>query len=120
VQSVHAALSTLRRPWALVICTRKSEVLHRDEEIGSIKQTHLEMPADFSTKEIRANWTTIGLGFGMVLEYALIESQAPPWSGFIFFALVAGLVQRLLRWDWRFVRTLAEKILPAAKTNPTD
>jgi hypothetical protein len=72
------------------------------------------------TKEIRANWTTIGLGFGMALEYALIESQAPQWSGFIFFTLVAGLVQWLLRWDWRFVRTLAEKFLAAAKTKPAD
>jgi hypothetical protein len=72
------------------------------------------------TKEIRANWTTIGLGFGMVLEYALIESQAPPWSGLVFFALVAGLFQWLLRWDWRHVQTLVEKILPAAKTKPAD
>jgi hypothetical protein len=68
------------------------------------------------TKEIRANWATIGLGFGMVLEYALIESQAPPWSGLVFFALVAGLTQWLLRWNWRHVRTLAVKFLPIAKT----
>ena len=68
------------------------------------------------TKEIRANWATIGLGFGMVLEYALIESQAPPWSGFVFFVLMVGLVQWLLRWDWRHVRTLAKKFLPTAKT----
>ncbi len=68
------------------------------------------------TKEIRAIWTTIGLGFGMVLEYALIESEAPPWSGLVFFVLVAGLVQWLLRRDWKFVRTLAEKVLSASKT----
>ena len=72
------------------------------------------------TKEIRANWATIGLGFGMVLEYALIESQAPQWSGLVFFALVAGLTQWLLRWNWRFVRTLAEKFLPTAKNKPAD
>jgi hypothetical protein len=72
------------------------------------------------TKEIRASWATIGLGFGMVLEYALIESQAPPWSGLVFFALVAGLTQWLLRWNWRFARTLAEKFVPAAKTKPAD
>jgi hypothetical protein len=68
------------------------------------------------SKEIRATWTTIGLGFGMVLEYALIESEAPPWSGFVFFVLVAGLVQWLLRRDWKFVRKLAEKVLSASKT----
>ena len=72
------------------------------------------------TKEIRANWATIGLGFGMVLEYSLIESQAPLWSGLVFFALVASLTQWLLRWNWRFVRTLAEKFFPAAKTKPAD
>jgi hypothetical protein len=72
------------------------------------------------TKEIRANWATIGLGFGMVLEYALIASQAPQWSGLVFFAFVAGLMQWLLRWNWRHVRTLAEKFLPAAKTKPAD
>ena len=70
------------------------------------------------TKEIRANWATTGLGFGMVLEYALIESQGPPWSGFVFFVLIVGLVQWLLRWDWKRVRTLAKKILPATKTKP--
>ena len=72
------------------------------------------------TKEIRANWATIGLGFGMVLEYSLIESQAPPWSGLVFFALVAGLTQWLLRWNWCHVRTLAEKFLPAAKKEPAE
>jgi hypothetical protein len=89
---------------------------------GDIQSSHAINSDLFKllTKEIRANWTTIGLGFGMVLEYALIESQAPPWSGLVFFALVAGLVQWLLRWDWRHVRTLAEKILPAAKTKPAD
>jgi hypothetical protein len=72
------------------------------------------------TKEIRANWATIGLGFGIALEYALIESQAPPWSGLVFFALVAGITQWLLRQNWRFVRTLAKRFLPAAETKPAD
>jgi hypothetical protein len=72
------------------------------------------------TKEIRANWATIGLGFGMVLEYSLIESQAPPWSGLIFFALVAGLTHWLLRWKWRFAQILAEKFVPAMKTKTAD
>jgi hypothetical protein len=56
----------------------------------------------------------------MVLEYALIESQAPPWSGLVFFALVAGLTQWLLRWNWRFVRRWAAKFVPAVKTKPAD
>jgi hypothetical protein len=87
--------------------------IHSSHVINSDLFKHL-------TKDIRANWATIGLGFGMVLEYALIESQAPPWSGLVFFALVAGLTQWLLRWNWRFVRTLAENFLPAAKAKPAD
>jgi hypothetical protein len=88
-------------------------------EVKDIHETTLEIVKHL-TKEIRANWATIGLGFGMVLEYALIESQAPQWSGFVFFALVAGLVHWLLRWDWRFVRKLAKKIMPAPKIKPAD
>jgi hypothetical protein len=84
------------------------------------QSSHISNSALFKhlTKEIRANWATTGLGFGMVLEYALVESQAPPWSGFVFFVLIVGLVQWLLRWDWRHVRTLAEKILPTTITKP--
>jgi hypothetical protein len=96
---------------------------HRMEKMIADTQSSHVINSDLFkhlTKEIRANWTTIGLGFGMVLEYALIESQSPPWSGFVFFALVVGLVQWLLRWDWRHVRTLAEKFLPAAKIKPAD
>ncbi|MCE0497977.1 MAG: hypothetical protein LV481_08545 [Methylacidiphilales bacterium] len=51
VQALHAALNTLKRPWGLIICSRRSEVLHREEELGKIKQTQLEMPADFSREE---------------------------------------------------------------------
>jgi hypothetical protein len=90
-----------------------AEDMHSSHTINTELFKHL-------TKEIRASWATIGLGFGMVLEYALIESQAPPWSGLVFFALVAGLTQWLLRWNWRFVRTLAAKFLPAAETKPAD
>jgi hypothetical protein len=92
---------------------KMAEDMHSSHVINSDLFKHL-------TKEFRANWATIGLGFGMVLEYALIESQAPPWSGLVFFALVAALTQWLLRWNWRFVRRLAEKFLPATKTKPTD
>jgi hypothetical protein len=92
---------------------KMAEDIHSSHTINTKLFKHL-------TKEIRANWATIGLGFGMVLEYALIESQAPPWSGLVFFALVAGLTQWLLRWNWSHVRTLAEKFLPAAKTEPVD
>jgi hypothetical protein len=93
-----------------------------EKMIADIQSSHVINSDLFKhlTKEIRANWTTIGLGFGMVLEYALIESQAPPWSGLVFFALVTGLIQWLLRWDWRHVRTLAKKFLPAAKNKPAD
>jgi hypothetical protein len=90
-----------------------AEDMHSSHVINSDLFKHL-------TKEIRASWATIGLVFGMVLEYALIESQAPPWSGLVCFALVAGLAHCLLRWNWRFVRKLAEKFVPAAKTKPAD
>jgi hypothetical protein len=72
------------------------------------------------TKEIRANWATIGLGFGMGLEYALLQLQPPPppWADLVVFTLGACVVQGLLRWDWRFVRHLAKRLRPVVKAQP--
>jgi hypothetical protein len=90
-----------------------AEDMHSSHTINTELFKHL-------TKEIRTNWGTIGLGFGMVMEYSLIESQAPPWSGLVFFSLVAGLTHWLMRWNWRHVRRLTEKFFPAAKSKPAD
>jgi len=89
------------------------------EDVKNIHTTTLELVKHL-TKEVRANWTTIGLGFGMALEYAIIESlpPAPFYVHFVLFAILVGIIQGLLRWDWRFVRNLTKKILPPAKTKP--
>jgi hypothetical protein len=90
-------------------------------EVKDIHTTTLEIVKHL-TKEIRANWATIGLGLGMALEYAIIESlpPAPFYAHFVLFALLAAIFQGLLRWDWRFVRSLAKKIMPPPKTKPAD
>ena len=90
-------------------------------EVKDIHSATLEIVKHL-TKEVRANWTTIGLGFGMALEYAIIESlpPAPFYTHFVVFAVLAGVIQGLLRWDGKLVRTLAKKILPPPKTKPAD
>ncbi|MCE0499159.1 MAG: hypothetical protein LV481_14560 [Methylacidiphilales bacterium] len=89
------------------------------EDVKDIHKTTLDIVKHL-TKEIRANWTTIGLGFGMALEYAVAESlqPAPFYAHFVLFVVLAGIVQGLLRWDWRLMRKQAKKILPPAKTKP--
>ncbi len=88
-------------------------------EIKDIHATTLEIIKHL-TKEIRANWATIGLGLGMALEYAIIESlpPAPIYAHFVLFAALVAVIQGLLRWEWRFVRKLAKEILSAAKAKP--
>lgn len=93
-----------------------------EKTVGEVKEIHtttLEMVKHL-TKEIRANWTTIGLGLGMALEYAILESlpPVPVHVHFVVFAVLAGVIQGLLRWDWRALRKLAKKILPPPKTEP--
>ena len=89
-----------------------AEDMHSSHVINSDLFKHL-------TKEIRASWATIGLGFGMVLEYSLIESQAPQWSGLVFFALVTGLTQWLLRWKLEIRADVGPKsFCPSAKLSP--
>jgi hypothetical protein len=90
-------------------------------EVKEIHATTLEIVKHL-TKEIRANWATMGLGLGMALEYAIIESlpPAPFYSHFVLFAVLTAIVQGLLRWDWRSVRKLAKKIMPSPKTKPLD
>jgi hypothetical protein len=70
------------------------------------------------TTEIRANWTTLGFGFGMALEYGVIESPFPNSISFVFFAMGVGLIHQHFRRDWRFPRTLIAKIVPPRKTKP--
>ena len=91
-----------------------------DKWAENIKDTHVTTLdlVKHLTREIRANWTTMGLGFGMALEYALIESPIPNSYSFALFLLGAGLIQGFFRWNWKFVRTLAKKILPLVKTKP--
>jgi hypothetical protein len=90
-------------------------------EVKEIHATTLEIVKHL-TKEIRANLATVGLGFGMALEYAIIESlpPAPFYAHFVLFAVLAAVIQGLLRWDWTFMRKLAKRIMPAPKTKPAD
>jgi hypothetical protein len=90
------------------------------EDVNDIHKSTLEIVKHL-TKEVRANWMIIGLGLGMTLEYAIMELQPPPptWADLVIFTLGAGLVQGLLRWDWRFVRNLAKKIVPTPKPKPS-
>jgi hypothetical protein len=101
-----------------------TSVERSEKTVGEVKDIHtttLEIIKHL-TKEVRANWTTIGLGFGMTLEYALAESlqPAPFYAHFVLFAVLASIIQGLLRWEWRYMRTLVKKILPSAKTKPAD
>ena len=91
------------------------------QEVKDIHTTTLEIVKHL-TKEIRGNWATLGLGFGMALEYAIIESlpPAPFYAHFVLFAALVAVIQGLLRWDWQFVRKLAKKIMLPPKTKPAD
>ena len=87
---------------------------------GDIHETHisaLEL-VKLLTKEIRANWMTIGFCLGVALEYALAVSSIPNAYSIILFVVGAGVIQGLFRWNWTFVRTLTKKILPPSKTKP--
>jgi hypothetical protein len=99
-----------------------TSVQRSEKTVGDVKEIHLTTLeiVKHLTKEIRANWATIGLGFGMALEYAVLTSlpPAPFYVHFVLFAVLAGIIQGLLRWDWRFVRNLAKKIVPPPKTKP--
>jgi hypothetical protein len=65
-----------------------------DKWAENIKDTHVTTLdlVKHLTREIRANWTTMGLGFGMALEYALIESPIPNSYSFVLFTVGAGLL----------------------------
>ena len=86
-------------------------------EVKDIHTTTLEIVKHL-TKEIRANWATIGLGLGMTLEYAIIGSlpPAPFYAHFVLFAFLAAVIQGLLRWDGRHMRTLVKKIAPSIQS----
>jgi hypothetical protein len=101
-----------------------TSVQRSEKTVEDVKEIHATTLAIVKhlTKEVRANWTTIGLGFGMALEYALAEAlqPAPFYAHFVLFAVLASIIQGLLRRDWRYMRTLVKKILPAPKTKPAD
>ena len=97
-------------------------VQRSEKTAGDIKDIHtvtLELVKRL-TREIRANWTTMGLGFGMVLEYAILASlpPAPFYVHFVIFAVLTGVIQGLLRWDWRFMRKQTAKIPPPPEIKP--
>jgi hypothetical protein len=78
---------------------------------GNIHETHLSALELFKllTKEIRANWTTIGFCLGVVLEYVLAVSTIPNSYSIVLFVVGVGVIQGLFRWNWTFVRTLTKK-----------
>ena len=87
--------------------------IHSSHVINSDLFKHL-------TKEIRASWATIGLGFGMVLEYCADRVASAPvvWSCFL----------RARGWPYTMAFALeleicadvGRKFVPAAKTKPAD
>jgi hypothetical protein len=91
-----------------------------DKWAENIQDTHVTTLdlVKLLTKEIRANWTTLGFCLGVALEYALAVSTIPNSYSIILFVAGVGLVQGLFRWKWKFVQTLAKKILPPSKTKP--
>jgi hypothetical protein len=97
-----------------------TSVVRVEKMIGNIHETHISALELFKhlTKEIRANWTTLGFSLGVALEYALAVSPIPNSYSIILFVAGVGLVQALFRWKWKFVRTLATKIMPLAKSKP--
>jgi hypothetical protein len=78
---------------------------------GGIHETHLSALELFKllTKEIRANWTTLGFCLGVVLEYVLAVSTIPNSYSIVLFVVGVGVIQGLFRWNWTFVRTLTKK-----------
>jgi hypothetical protein len=90
-------------------------------EVESIHEVTLELFKHL-TKEIRANWATIGLGFGMALEFAIMESLPPTplYVHFVVFAVLAGVIQALLRWDWKWVAKLLKKTSAPSESKPVD
>jgi hypothetical protein len=99
-----------------------TSVQRSEKTVGEVKDIHattLEIVKHLS-KEIRANWTVIGMGFGMALEYAVIESlpPAPFYVHFVLFVILASIIQGLLRWDGRYIRTFLKKIVPSVQSKP--
>ncbi len=99
-----------------------TSVQRSEKAVGEVKDIHattLEIVRHLS-KEIRANWTVIGMGFGMALEYAVIESSppAPFYAHFVLFVILASIIQALLRWDGRYMRTLVKKIATSIQSKP--
>jgi hypothetical protein len=79
---------------------------------GGIHETHLSALelVKLLTKEIRANWTMIGFGLGVVLEYALAVSSIPNSYSFVLFVVGVGVIQGIFRWNWTLVQTLTKKV----------
>ena len=97
-----------------------TSVVRVEKMAGNIHETHISALELFKhlTKEIRANWTRLGFCLGVALEYALAVSPIPNSYSIVLFMVGAGLIQGLFCWKWTFVRTLAKKIMPLAKSKP--
>jgi hypothetical protein len=99
-----------------------TSVQRSERMVSEVKDIHgitLELVKHL-TKEIRANWATIGLGVGMTLEYALLQLQPPPptWADLVIFVVGAGTIQGLLRWEWKWVRRLFKKTPAPPESKP--
>jgi hypothetical protein len=79
---------------------------------GGIHETHLSALelVKLLTKEIRANWATIGFCLGVVSEYVLAISTIPNSYSCILFVVGVVVIQGLFRWNWTFVQTSTKKI----------
>ena len=58
------------------------------------------------TKECRANWTTVGFFFGILMTD--IAFHFPWWEGLLMLLATIGLIQWLSRQSWDFVRRWIE------------
>jgi hypothetical protein len=98
----------------------ETSVQRVEKMAGGIHETHLSVLelVKLLTKEIRANWTMIGFGLGVVLEYALTSSPIPNSYSFVLFVGGVGVIQGLFRWNWRFVRVLMNKVWLSFRAKP--
>jgi hypothetical protein len=85
------------------------QIAQGTEEIKTIFQNVRDLVKDL-TKEVRANWMTVGFVTGMMLDSTIQQSQAPPWVGFILCAVGVGLIQRFVPRSWKFVEKRAGKL----------
>lgn len=85
------------------------QIAQGTEDIKTIFQDVRDLVKDL-TKEVRANWMTVGFVTGMMLDSTIQQSQAPPWVGFILCAVGVGLIQRFAPRSWKFIGRQAGKL----------